>query len=96
MAGTLTAEVVPDAATLRKERRARALAEMEADGIDILILGREGNARINAAVISSDAECCHESSARSDHRARPNSGHPDHGSCPAAKRPAHRGRAGGG
>ena len=45
MAGTLTAEVVPDAATLRTERRARALAEMEADGIDILILGREGNAR---------------------------------------------------
>lgn len=45
MSGTLTAEVVPDAAALRLERRARALAEMEADGIDILILGREGNAR---------------------------------------------------
>ena len=45
MTGTLTAEVVPDAAALRRERRARALAEMEADGIDILILGREGNAR---------------------------------------------------
>ncbi len=45
MAGTLTAEVVPDEAALRQERRARALAEMEADGIDILILGREGNAR---------------------------------------------------
>ena len=45
MAGTLTAEVLPDAPTLRQERRARALAEMEDDGIDILILGREGNAR---------------------------------------------------
>jgi Xaa-Pro dipeptidase len=45
MAGTLTTEVVPDAATLRRERRDRALVEMEADGIDILILGREGNAR---------------------------------------------------
>ena len=45
MSGTLTTEVVPDAAALRQERRARALAEMEADGIDILILGREGNAR---------------------------------------------------
>ena len=45
MAGTLTTEVVPDDAALRAERRARALAEMEADGIDILILGREGNAR---------------------------------------------------
>ena len=45
MAGTLTVEVEPDDAALRAERRARALAEMEADGIDILILGREGNAR---------------------------------------------------
>ena len=45
MSGTLTTEVLPDAASLRAERRARALAEMEADGIDILILGREGNAR---------------------------------------------------
>lgn len=45
MAGSLTTEVVPDAAALRQERRARALAQMEADGIDILILGREGNAR---------------------------------------------------
>ena len=45
MAGTLTTEVVADAAALRAERRARALTEMEADGIDILILGREGNAR---------------------------------------------------
>jgi Xaa-Pro aminopeptidase len=45
MAGTLTAEVRPDDATLRRERRARALAEMEADDIDVLVLGREGNAR---------------------------------------------------
>jgi Xaa-Pro dipeptidase len=45
MAGTLTVEVEPDDAALRAERRARALAELEADGIDILILGREGNAR---------------------------------------------------
>ncbi|UDY36713.1 M24 family metallopeptidase [Dermatobacter hominis] len=45
MAGTLTTEVQPDAAALRRERRERALAEMEADGIDVLILGREGNAR---------------------------------------------------
>lgn len=45
MAGTLTVEVEPDDAALRAERRARALAAMEADGLDILILGREGNAR---------------------------------------------------
>ena len=45
MAGTLTTEVLPDAGALRRERRQRALAEMEADGIDVLILGREGNAR---------------------------------------------------
>lgn len=45
MAGTLTVEVEPDEAALRQERRGRALAAMEADGIDILILGREGNAR---------------------------------------------------
>lgn len=45
MAGALTTDVVPDEAVLRRERRERALAEMEVDGIDILILGREGNAR---------------------------------------------------
>lgn len=45
MTGTLTTEVVADDAALRRERRDRALAEMEADQIDILILGREGNAR---------------------------------------------------
>jgi len=46
MAGTLaTTEVRPDEAALRRERRSRALAEMAADDLDILILGREGNAR---------------------------------------------------
>lgn len=45
MASTPTDEIAPDATALRQERRARALAEMEADGIDILVLGREGNAR---------------------------------------------------
>src|SRR5580704_13364236 len=38
-------EVRPDDATLRLARRARVLAEMEAAGIDLLVLGREGNAR---------------------------------------------------
>src|SRR5437764_3347565 len=38
-------EVRPDDATLRLARRARVLAEMEATGIDVLVMGREGNAR---------------------------------------------------
>ena len=38
-------EVLPDDAPLRQARRARALAEMEAAGVDILVLGREANAR---------------------------------------------------
>jgi Xaa-Pro aminopeptidase len=38
-------EVHPDDATLRSARRARLFAEMDASGIDILIVGREGNAR---------------------------------------------------
>jgi Xaa-Pro dipeptidase len=38
-------EVLPDDAALRRSRRARVLAEMEAEGIDVLVLGREGNAR---------------------------------------------------
>ncbi len=50
MTATTPTEVVPDAAALRQERRARALAEMAADGIDVLILGREGNARYVAGV----------------------------------------------
>lgn len=41
---TLT-DVVPDDAALRAARRARVLAELEAGGVDILITGREANAR---------------------------------------------------
>ena len=40
-----TTDVRPDDETLRRARRARVLAEMEAEGIDVLVLGREGNAR---------------------------------------------------
>src|SRR3954453_6081018 len=43
-------EVLPDAAQLRAARRERVLAEMEAAGIDILITGREANARYIAGV----------------------------------------------
>jgi Xaa-Pro dipeptidase len=46
---TLT-EVRPDAAELRAARRARVLAEMDAANIDILITGRESNARYIAGV----------------------------------------------
>jgi Xaa-Pro aminopeptidase len=38
-------EVVPDDVALRVDRRERVLAEMERDGVDILVVGREGNAR---------------------------------------------------
>lgn len=38
-------EVVPDDAALRVARRARVLAEMEASDIDVLVVGREANAR---------------------------------------------------
>lgn len=38
-------EVLPDDAPLRLARRARVLAEMEVDGVDILVVGREANAR---------------------------------------------------
>lgn len=38
-------EIVPDDAALRVARRERVLAEMERDGVDILVVGREGNAR---------------------------------------------------
>jgi Xaa-Pro aminopeptidase len=41
---TLT-DVRPDDEALRVARRARVLAAMEAEGIDVLVLGREGNAR---------------------------------------------------
>ncbi|HVY09967.1 MAG TPA: M24 family metallopeptidase [Mycobacteriales bacterium] len=43
-------EVRPDTAALRSARRARVLAEMEASGVDILIAGREPNARYIAGV----------------------------------------------
>jgi Xaa-Pro aminopeptidase len=38
-------EILPDDAALRVARRERVLAEMEAAGIDLLVVGREGNAR---------------------------------------------------
>lgn len=38
-------EVLPDDAALRLARRARVLAEMEAADVDVLVVGREGNAR---------------------------------------------------
>ncbi|HEX2382749.1 MAG TPA: M24 family metallopeptidase [Acidimicrobiales bacterium] len=38
-------EIRPDEAALRLSRRSRALAEMEAADVDVLIVGREGNAR---------------------------------------------------
>lgn len=38
-------EVLPDDAVLRLARRSRVLAEMEAADIDVLVVGREGNAR---------------------------------------------------
>jgi Xaa-Pro aminopeptidase len=38
-------EVLPDDAALRQARRARVLAEMDAADVDVLIVGREGNAR---------------------------------------------------
>ena len=37
-----TTEVLPDDAALRRARRARVLAEMEAEGIDLLVVGRGG------------------------------------------------------
>jgi Xaa-Pro dipeptidase len=43
-------EVRPDAAELRTARRNRVLAEMDAAGVDILITGRESNARYIAGV----------------------------------------------
>jgi Xaa-Pro dipeptidase len=38
-------EVLPDDAILRRSRRARVLAAMEEEGIDVLVVGREANAR---------------------------------------------------
>src|ERR1700757_1469347 len=41
----MTTEVSPDARALRTGRRQRALAEMDAHGLDILVLGRQANIR---------------------------------------------------
>lgn len=38
-------EVLPDDPALRLSRRARVLDEMDAAGVDVLVVGREGNAR---------------------------------------------------
>ncbi|MBV9486258.1 MAG: M24 family metallopeptidase [Frankiaceae bacterium] len=46
----MTTEILPDDAALRAARRERVLAQMEAAGIDILITGREANARYIAGV----------------------------------------------
>lgn len=43
-------EIVPDDAALRVARRGRVLAEMEAEGVDILVVGREANARYVSGV----------------------------------------------
>lgn len=43
-------DVQPDAAALRQVRRSRVLDEMEAADIDVLVLGREANARYVAGV----------------------------------------------
>jgi Xaa-Pro dipeptidase len=46
----ITTEVLPDDAALRLERRSRVLDAMEAASIDILVLGREANARYVSGV----------------------------------------------
>jgi Xaa-Pro aminopeptidase len=38
-------EILPDDAMLRRHRRSKILAAMEEEGFDILVVGREGNAR---------------------------------------------------
>ena len=43
-------EVLPDDETLRLQRRARIHAEMEAAGVDVLVLAREANARYVSGV----------------------------------------------
>jgi Xaa-Pro aminopeptidase len=42
---TMTTEVLPDGLALRRRRRERALAEMEAHDLDVLVLGRQANIR---------------------------------------------------
>ncbi len=41
----MSTEILPDARELRIARRQRALAQMDADDIDILVLGRQANVR---------------------------------------------------
>ena len=41
----MSTEILPDAADLRRGRRDRAIAQMDANGIDILVLGRQANVR---------------------------------------------------
>jgi Xaa-Pro dipeptidase len=41
----MASEVLPDPSALRRGRRQRALAEMDARGLDILVLGRQANIR---------------------------------------------------
>ena len=41
----MATEVIPDALALRTSRRERALAQMRAHGLDILVLGRQANIR---------------------------------------------------
>lgn len=41
----MATEVLPDAYELRSGRRERALAQMDAHGLDILVLGRQANIR---------------------------------------------------
>jgi Xaa-Pro aminopeptidase len=41
----MATEVLPDDRTLRRERRERALAQMQAHDLDILVLGRQANVR---------------------------------------------------
>src|ERR1700761_1072604 len=41
----MSTEILPDPRALRSSRRDRALAEMEARDIDILVLGRQANVR---------------------------------------------------
>ena len=41
----MTTEVSPDERALRMERRERALAQMRAHDLDILVLGRQANIR---------------------------------------------------
>ena len=50
ISATAATEILPDDATLRGARRQRVLAEMERADVDILVIGREANARYVAGV----------------------------------------------